>query len=120
MTLNTILAALNSKAASVQTSAGNWNPLVFVAVFVAVIIIILILRAFGNSSRGKFEQRPFLSGNVDYKTDNLRASNVYWGFFDGLKSVYTPLVAMHTGYIIDYLGIFIVMLALVMVLVILL
>ncbi len=119
--MNTISALLNNEAArGIQTSMGSWNPIMFIIVFAAIITLILIIRAFGNSSRGRFEQRPFLSGNVDYKADNLSASNMYWGFFDCLKSVYKPLVAMHTGNITDYLGIFVVMLALVMVLVILL
>lgn len=121
MSLNTLInQGMNQ---GIETSMGRWNPLIFLIAFIAVIIIVFIIRSFGNRHYDKHDKsgqaKPFASGNVDYTQDNMGASNIYWGFFDALNWLYRPMTAMHTGIINDYLGIFFIVIAIVMVLIIL-
>jgi hypothetical protein len=107
-------------SSSVDSGAGVWNPLVLAIALFVLVIFVLIIRAFGNKDYNKNtdQTKPFMSGNVDQDDDeNVSASNMYWGFFEALKPLYKPILAMHNGNLNDYIGIFMAMLAVVLLLI---
>ena len=90
--------------------------------FILIIMLVYIIRAIGNKkyAKGTAQTKPFLSGNVEEPEGNVRAGDIYWGFIDAFKALYKPLVKGHTGIVNDYVGVFVVVLAVLLLLIILL
>ena len=96
------------------TPSGVWVPIAWVLVFLISLLIAYAIYLRGEKSwkRG-MQQDMFLSGNkpVDGAEAHVKASNIGWGFFEALKSYYSLMRKMHTGIINDYVGWFLGVLA---------
>lgn len=106
---------------AINSGEGIWNPLVWVIAFFLILIIAYIIRSIGNKKYNKnsAQVKPFLSGNIKNEKEIIRSSNLYWGFFESLKKIYSPLTSMHTGNINDYAGIVAFILVIILLLIIL-
>ncbi len=84
-----------------------WAPLVCLIAFIILILVTYAFRSRGESSykEGTEQTKVFLSGEdmPEEGMRHIRAHNIYWGFFESLKSYYEPLVRAHTGIVNDYL-----------------
>lgn len=90
--------------AILKTASGFWNPLAFVAFFIGVCIIIFIFRAFGKKDfkPSKYKADVFFSGNIASEASRVKASDLFWGFFEAMKPYYNLITKIHTGIINDY------------------
>jgi len=83
-----------------------WNPVIWLVVFVIMMVVVYLFRGRGQEQykRGTEQTRVFLSGEEVPGPEqvNIRAHNIYWGFFETLKKYYQVLVEPHTGIINDY------------------
>ncbi|MFH1063745.1 MAG: hydrogenase [Candidatus Woesearchaeota archaeon] len=106
---------------AIQTNEGIWYPLVLIVASVLILLIVYIIRSIGNKryKEGTAQTRPFLSGNLTEPEGDLRSSDMYWGFFDAFAPVYRILMRCHTGIVNDYIGAFVVVLALLLIMIIL-
>ena len=102
-----------------ETGTGVWSALYWILSFAVLFIIVYFIYSLGaktvksTGDKGK----PFLSGNeMEKEKIHVKASNIYWGFTEALKSYYTPLKGGHTGNINDYVSWFVVVLAIVLIL----
>jgi len=86
-----------------------WEPITWIISFIVIAIVAYIIRAIGKLEHKKGEQqKPFLSGMDAPKEEmHIRASNIYWGFFDALKGYYSSMKKIHTGIINDYVSWFV-------------
>jgi hypothetical protein len=86
---------------------GLWDPILWVIAFIIGIVIAWMLWKSGVSSykKGSEQGRPYLSGNAEPAKGevHIRASNLYWGFTEGIKGYYQRVVPLHTGIATDYL-----------------
>jgi hypothetical protein len=107
--------------APVLTGYGVWNPLAWVIAFIAAAIIVYLIWKTGESSykRGTEQGRPYLSGNAepDKGAVHIRASNLYWGYLQALKTYYDAIVPVHTGVLTDYMVWFVAVTAVLLVLI---
>lgn len=103
---------INDLINTLSTNNGFWNPLVWLTAIVIDFLIIYILRGFGKKDykKGTDQTQAFLSGNPEYEKEKMhvKASNVYWGFTESLKSVYNLFKKIHTGNVSDYVLWFVV------------
>jgi hypothetical protein len=85
------------------TGAGFWSPLVWLAAFLIVLAIVLLIRSTGRKKfrHGTDQTAAFFSGNEAPKT-HVKAGNIYWGFFVTTGRYYRWLRRMHTGIVNDY------------------
>jgi hypothetical protein len=83
--------------------AGYWSPLVWLASFVIVLAIALLIRSRGEKGfkHGTEQTLPFFSGNVQERK-NIHSSNLYWGFTTRLSKQLRLLTRAHTGIVNDY------------------
>ena len=91
---------------TLQTGAGAWNPLLWLAALAVGLGVALAIRSRGRKDfREGAGRKPFISGNEEPENagGHVPASNLYWGFLDSLKSYYTPVVPLRTGTPPDYL-----------------
>ena len=97
---------------TLKTGTGLWNPLIWIVAIVIAFLIVYIIRSFGKKDHKKEteQKKAFLSGNPEYEKEKMhvKGSNVYWGFLESLKWVYTALEKMHTGNVSDYVLWFVV------------
>jgi len=97
---------------TLDTGSGFWNPLVWGTIILIAFIIGYTIRSFGKIGykKGTEQTKPFLSGNIegDKEKSHIKASNLYWGFTESLKGVYSSLTKIHNGNINDYILWFIV------------
>jgi len=93
---------------------GLWNPLVWGVALVIAFLIVYIIRGFGKTGYKKDTEQTkvFLSGNPESEKElmHIKASNVYWGFLEALKWIYSALDKMHTGNVSDYVLWFVIIL----------
>ena len=93
---------------SFATPSGMWNPLIWLLVFLILLLIAYLIWLRGESryKRHTMQVDPFLSGYGPKSKEDLhvRASNIYWGFSTSLKGYYNFLRKIHTGIINDYVG----------------
>jgi len=105
-----------------DTGSGFWNPLVWLTIMVIAFLVAYIIRSFGNKSFKETPEKvkPFLSGNKegDKEGSHVKASNLYWGFMETFKGIYTTLTKMHTGDISDYVMWFVVILGIMFVVIV--
>ncbi len=99
-----------------------WNPLVMVAALLLILLVVYLIRSMGNKKYavGTAQVKPFWSGNLKEPEGTLGANDLYWGFMDAFGVLWKHLVRMHTGNINDYIGAFVVMLALLLMIILLL
>jgi hypothetical protein len=91
---------------TLETGAGSWNPLVWVAVMAVALVLTLVIRSFGEKTykRDTDQVKPFFSGN-ELPTEeamHIRGDNLYWGFVEALKEYYRRLIPTHNGVSTDY------------------
>ena len=107
---------------TLQTGAGAWNPLLWLAALAVGLVVALAIRSRGRKEfREGAGRKPVLSGNEEPENagGHVPASNLYWGFLESLKSYYARVVPLHTGIPTDYvawlLGVMALMLVVVLV-----
>lgn len=85
------------------TNAGFWSPLVWIAAFVVVTAIALLIRSRGEKGRkhGTEQEIPFFSGN-EPSGESVHPSNLYWGLVHKLSRHYRILSRAHSGVVNDY------------------
>ncbi len=90
------------------TPAGMWNPLIWVFVSLIIFLIAYLIWSRGESryKKGTEQTLPFLSGYAPESAEgtHVRAGNIYWGFVTALKGYYKVLRKIHTGNVNDYVG----------------
>ncbi len=94
----------------IKTVGGYWDPIIWIIAFIVIFILAYMIRAIGKKEYRKGEQiKPFLSGMEEPSKEavHIRASNLYWGFVEALKSYYETMKKMHTGIINDYVAWFV-------------
>ncbi len=91
-----------------ETEAGFWNPLLWVAVFAIATLIVYLIRRRGVKSYGRRTEQtlPFFSGNVA-PGQNVKPGNLYWGFFTAMEEYYNWMKGIHTGVVNDYVYAFV-------------
>lgn len=97
---------------TLKTGSGFWNPLVWIIIAVLAFLLIYVIRGFGKKEyKEKTQQtQSFLSGNPEYEKEqmHIKDSNVYWGFIETMKWVFSVLRKMHNGNASDYVLWFII------------
>ena len=101
------------------TPSGWWNPIVWVVAFILIFIASYLLWRRGEKAykKGTMQVEPFLSGNAPPTPDkvHVRAGNIYWGFVTSLKGYYNFLRRIHNGIVNDYVGWYIGILAIMLI-----
>jgi len=91
---------------TIKTGSGFWNPLVLVLIIILAFLVIYVIRGFGKKDykKGTEQTKVFLSGNIEPEKEDMhvKASNLYWGFLESLKWLYSGLKKMHSGNVSDY------------------
>lgn len=90
---------------TIETGAGFWNPMIWLAVLAVLLLIIYIfyLRGEKRYERDTDQTLPFLAGNIAEEENlQVKASNIYWGFISALDGYYRPMKSAHTGIVNDY------------------
>ncbi len=102
------------------TPYGYWAPLLWLLVILIALLISYLIWIRGNQrcKRGTDQTKPFLSGYEPelFENSRVQASNIYWGFITSLKKYYEVLRKMHTGDVRDYIGWYIGVLAVMIIL----
>ncbi len=102
------------------TPSGWWNPLVWVVAFILIFIASYILWRSGERAykKGTMQVETFLSGNVPSSSPremHVGGGNLYWGFVTSLAGYYRFLRKIHNGIINDYVGWYIGILAIILI-----
>lgn len=97
------------------TESGSWNPIVWILSLMIILIIVIIIRSRGSKryKHGTDQTKPFFSGNVA-PDENIKSSNIYWGFFEAMKKYYKWLLRAHTGIVNDYIYSFVLLLVVIL------
>ena len=94
---------------------ASWNPIIWVIALVVVMAVAYFFRSRGqnNYKKDTAQAKIFLCGEEvpEAEQRHVRASNVYWGFFETLKNYYNGVIKPHTGIINDYVIWFIAVMA---------
>jgi len=84
-----------------------WAPLIWIVVLVVIGVMALIWRNRGQKSykKGTAQTDIFLSGvRVPPEGQrHVKSENIYWGFFEALKRLYSGMMKPHTGIVNDYI-----------------
>jgi hypothetical protein len=92
---------------SLYTGSGYWNPLAWVLAIAVTAAVVYVIWRRGESSykKGTMQTTSFISGNPEQGKglDHIPASNLYWGYTEGIKGYYDRIVPLHTGITTDYL-----------------
>jgi len=92
-----------------------WNPIIWVIALVVIMAVAYFFRSRGQKKYKKdtAQAKIFLCGEEVPKAEqrHVRASNIYWGFFEALKDYYNGVMRPHTGIINDYVLWFIAVIA---------
>ena len=98
----------------IESPSGFWDPVVWIiAAIVALLIAYFIQRRGEKAYKKGVQSETFLMGNpkLGEEETHIRAHNIYWGFFEGLKKYYDPTMRAHTGIINDYITWFVALTA---------
>ncbi len=113
--------SLESLLETLKTGSGFWNPIVWVVAITIIFLLVYVLRGLGKKEYKKEtgQTQAFLSGNPEYEKElmHVKSSNMYWGFTETMKSIYTVLKKMHNGNASDYVLWFLIIMAVVFVIV---
>lgn len=92
---------------TLYSGSGAWNPLIWLITFILILLLAFLIRSYGRSDykKGTDQTQPFISGNhePDENLIHVRASNLYWGYLEALKSYYKRVTKIHTGNVVDYI-----------------
>lgn len=93
---------------------GFWSPLIWLALAAGVGAIAWFIWSHGRREykSGTEQDAPFLSGERSTEGMYVGGEHLYWGFVEGLRPIVERIRAFHTGFIGDYIGWFIVIMAL--------
>jgi uncharacterized membrane protein len=84
-----------------------WAPLVWIVALVVIGVMVLIWRNRGQKGykKGTAQTDIFLSGaRVPAEGQrHVKSENIYWGFFESLKGLYSRMMKPHTGIVNDYI-----------------
>lgn len=107
---------------TVYTGEGIWNPLVLLIAIILILLVVYLMRKVGAVQKGGSvtQLKPFMSGNSKEPEGEVGADDMYWGFLESFRGLYKPLMRIHTGIVNDYVGLFVVLLALMLLIIILL
>jgi len=89
-----------------ESPSGFWGPVPWIVATVVSVVIACLIRTRGEKGHKRGVQgEAFLMGNprLPQHKSHVRAHNIYWGFFQGLRRYYDHAKTMHTGIINDYL-----------------
>lgn len=102
----------------ILTGHGFWNALIWVAAALGAVLLALVLWSWGRREykRGTEEELPFLSGEK-WEDSRVGAAHLYWGFVEAINPFLSRLRSGHSGLIGDYVGWFLVIAAVVLLLV---
>ncbi len=101
-----------------STPSGFWDPLRWIIVMIIALLISYYIWKRGNPKHKKGEQiKPFFSGYDAPSPEDahIRAGNIYWGFITALKRYYAFVKSIHTGNINDYIGWYVGIMALMLI-----
>jgi len=90
----------------IESSSGFWDPVAWMIAAIVALLIAYFIRSKGEKAYKKgVQSETFLMGNPKSSEGetHVRAHNIYWGFFEGLKKYYVPTINAHTGIINDAL-----------------
>lgn len=86
---------------------GAWNPLIWLGVLLVMGGLVILLRSRGRNPYKKETAQTdvFISGNPVNSAEQLqvKAHNIYWGFFEAFKGFFNVIIRPHTGIINDYI-----------------
>ncbi|MFO7773811.1 MAG: hydrogenase [Dehalococcoidia bacterium] len=92
-----------------------WAPIVWLIALVVIGVIVLVWRNRGQKGykKGTAQTDVFLSGIKvpPEEQRHVKAENIYWGFFEALKGLYTRMMKPHTGIVNDYILWFVAVMA---------
>jgi hypothetical protein len=100
----------------IESPSGFWDPIVWILAFVVALLVTYFIRSRGEKAHKKGVQgEEFLMANprLPAGKTHIRAHNIYWGFFEGLKRYYDPTISTHTGIVNDYIIWFVALIAIV-------
>jgi len=102
----------------IESPSGFWGPVVWIVAAIVALLIAYFIRSRGEKAHKKgVQSETFLMANprLPEGKAHVRAHNIYWGFFEGLRKYYNPTVTAHTGILNDYIIWFIAVIAIVMI-----
>lgn len=92
-----------------------WAPIIWVIALVVIGVMVLIWRNRGQKGykKGTAQTDIFLSGAKvpPEEQRHVKSENIYWGFFESLRGLYSALMKPHTGIVNDYILWFVAVLA---------
>lgn len=84
-----------------------WAPLIWITALIIIGVMVFIWRSRGQTGykKGTAQADIFLSGaRVPAEEQrHVKSDNIYWGFFESLKGLYSAMMKPHTGIVNDYL-----------------
>ena len=98
----------------IESPSGFWGPIAWIIVAIVAFLIAYFIRSRGEKAYKKgVQSEEFLMANpkLSEEKTHVRAHNIYWGFFEGLKKYYDPTINTHTGIINDYIIWFVALIA---------
>jgi hypothetical protein len=90
----------------IESPSGFWGPVAWIIIAVVASLVGYYIWSRGEKAHKKgVQSEEFLMANPRLAEEkvHVKAHNVYWGFFEGLKKYYDPTVRAHTGIINDYI-----------------
>ncbi|MBN2067235.1 MAG: hypothetical protein JW744_02090 [Candidatus Diapherotrites archaeon] len=96
---------------ALNTAAGYWAPLLFLAGLAIALAVAALIRSRGNAnfSRGTEQESAFFSGNRAPE-ENIAGENFYWGLFSAGERYFRLLKSVHSGLVNDYVYCFVILL----------
>ena len=108
----------------VYSGFGYWDVYLWLLFFAIASAVVLFIRSKARSDykEGTEQDEIFYGSNIvpeDGGDIAVPAASAYWGFVEALKPYYNWLIELHTGIASEYVGYFMLTLAVVAVLVLL-
>jgi len=98
----------------IESPSGFWAPVVCIIAAVVALLVAYFIRSRGEKAYKKgVQSEEFLMANPRLPAGkaHIRAHNIYWGFFEGLRKYYDPTINAHTGIVNDYVIWFVALIA---------
>ncbi len=110
--------------AKVYSGFGYWDVYIWLIFFGITAALVLWLRSLGrNDYKEGTEQDEIFYGSNEVPEDGddmgVPAASAYWGFVKALKPYYDILIEIHSGIVSDYVGYFVLTVAVLAILVLL-
>jgi hypothetical protein len=90
----------------IESPSGSWGPIAWIIAIIVALFLAYFIRSRGEKTHRKgVQSEEFLMANprLSEEKTHVRAHNIYWGFFEGLKRYYDPAINTHTGITNDYI-----------------